>query len=445
MRLPLAFSCNWHPCSQMQDYEIFPELHVERAQGSVIYLKGGKRLIDAVSSWWCKPLGHGNERLRRALSRQAERFEHVIFANTTHSLALKLGKKLGMLLPSMNKVFYACDGSSAVEIALKMSLQYHRQNGADSRTKFAFLENSYHGETIFCYSVSDLGLYQDKFKAVIHKNPKITGLRYLDGPLNERSFETYKDWASVERQLNEVKEELAGVIVEPLVQGAAGFRMYSADLLSRLRAWTEANRCHLIADEIMTGLGRVGKKLAVEYAGVTPDFICIMKGLGAGWMPFGAVLTRQEIFDAFYDDYLTGKAFMHSNTFTGHALGMAVALEALKIYQEQNYYEMNCRRGKILYEALDFVRDKTGCLDSPRQLGFVAAADLRTLDGFPPDPRKRTGYRVYEKAVENGVLLRPLGDTLYLLPPFTIEEREVQEIAEAMILSINAVMERDNS
>ncbi len=440
MSLDIAFKHNWHPCSQMKDYEQFPYLHIKSAKGSVLTLKNGHQVIDAISSWWCKSLGHGHTELKEALEDQVAKFEHVIFANTTSDLAIQFGEKITGLTKNLDKCFYAGDGSTAIEVALKLSLQYHQQTGGCDKYKFAYLKNSYHGESIFCYSTSDLDLYKNKFKPILSnftKNLKISDFHYLSGELSENNFPVEDNWLSIKKNLDKHKENLAGIIIEPIVQGAGGMLIYSADLLVKLRSWCSQNDVHLIADEIMTGLGRVGNTFACEYAGIEPDIMCLMKGLSAGWLPFSAILTTSSIYDAFYDDYASGKAFMHSNTFTGHPLGMAIASKALDIYQRENFFEVNKKRGLLLSKILKLVGEQTGALAHVRQIGMIAAADLvNSKNGQFFDPKLRMGHLIYQKAIEFGILIRPLGDTLYLLPPYNITDEELAIIETSLLKTI---------
>lgn len=438
-----AFRHNWHPCSQMKDYEDFPWMHIKKAQGSTLILNNGKTVIDAISSWWCKSLGHGHPELKAALQKQSSDFEHVIFAHTSSDLAIEFGEKITGLTNSLDKCFYAGDGSSAVEIALKLSVQYHHQTGEKNKNKFAYLKNSYHGETILCYSVSDLGLYKDKFSSLIPSNILLNDFTYLHGQYEQQSTNEFlleNNWIKMKAVLEEHKNVLAGVIIEPIVQGAAGMLIYSPDVLAKLRHWCDLNNVHLIADEIMTGLGRVGNAFACEYANIEPDFICLMKGLSAGWMPFSTVLTNSSIYQAFYDDYITGKAFLHSNTFTGNALGMSIASKALDIYLRDNYFEMNKKRGLALAEIFKRVNDKTQCFTKIRQIGMVAAGDLVDCEGRNFDSQMRMGYQVYKKAVALGLLMRPLGDTLYLLPPYNVSDQELEIVEDILLRAIQKTL-----
>ena len=449
MKLGYEFRHNWHPCSQMKDYETFPNLRVQKANGCYLYTHQKQKVLDIISSWWCKPLGHQHPLIKEAVMGQMNKFEHVIFANTTSDLAIELGNKITQLASGLDKVFYACDGSTAVEIALKMSLQYHLQSGSKHKNKFAYFSNAYHGETILCYSVSDLELYQSQYKSLVKKQYKLTPPTYLQGRLPKNnildinnSWKKEIKWKKIEESLNEIKTLLSAIIVEPIVQGAAGMLMYSADLLHQLSLWCSKNRVHLIVDEIMTGFGRLGKKFAYEYANITPDFVCAMKGLGGGWTPFSVVLTKSEIYQAFYDDYQTGKAFMHSNTYSGYSLGMAAANAIIDILEQENWYSLVLEKGIILYKAMVTINEKVECLKNIRQIGFIAAAEI-DINYFEVKKNNikenRLGYLIYQEALKLGVLLRPLGNTIYFLPPFIISELDIELAVEKIIQAIQKV------
>ncbi|WP_408608952.1 adenosylmethionine--8-amino-7-oxononanoate transaminase [Aquicella siphonis] len=424
----------WHPCSQMKDYEILKPLEVAGAHQAWIELACGRRVIDAISSWWCKSLGHGHPRLRRALARQAEKFEHVIFANTTNETLVSLSEKLTALAPGLNKVFYAGDGSSAIEVALKMSLHSRRITGEAKRTRFVALENGYHGETLGALSVSDVGLYRAPYAAMLFEADFISPLPYVSGSADPLWENCEDGWQRIERGLEALADTVTAVIVEPIVQGAGGMKIYSRDFLARLRAFTGRHGIHLIADEIMTGLGRTGKMLACEHAGIAPDFICLSKGLTSGWLPMSAVLTREGIYDLFYDDFQAGKSFLHSHTFSGNALAASVALEVLDVMAEEGICARAEEMGAVLRVNMQEVAEQTGCLRNVRGLGAIAAADL-----ICANPDRRYGFEVYQHALKLGVLLRPLGNTIYWLPPLNIDAETLTSLKEKTIEAIQSV------
>ena len=412
----------WHPCSQMKDYETFKPLVINKAYGPYLELADGRKIIDAISSWWCKSLGHNHPRLKQALFKQAERFEHVILANTTNNTIEALAKKLSQLTHNLNKIFFAGDGSCAVEIAMKMSIHSRLLQGKCHKTQFMALLNSYHGETCGALSVSDLGLYRDPYKEILFNPIFIKNIPYINNK-NDPLWNDCSDyWPAIEKQLNQHAKNTTAIIVEPIVQGAGGMLIYSKDFLYRLRQWTHKNNIHLIADEIMTGLGRTGLPLACQYANIEPDFLCLSKGLTGGWLPFSAVLTTNEIYNLFYHV----EPFLHSHTYTGNALAASVALECLTILEQENIYQQVQNNENYLYNLMFEIAENTKKLTNIRNIGAIVAADL--IDG--------NGYAVYKKAVELGALLRPLGNTIYWLPPLNIGKQVLKELQNITQLAI---------
>ncbi|NJL32181.1 MAG: aminotransferase class III-fold pyridoxal phosphate-dependent enzyme, partial [Phycisphaerales bacterium] len=470
----------WHPCSQMRDYHDFEPLHVVGAKGSRLHLADGSSLIDAISSWWCKSLGHGHPRLQAALIAQAQQFEHVILANTTNEKAVTLCERLCELAngnddlqirnmvaratsdPAQSeirnhftKVFLAGDGSVGMEIALKMAFQAQQQRGQTSRTRFAHFAHGYHGETIATLAVGDCGLYGSPFAPLFFNSIRLENIPYRTGPGDPRWMDASDEWARIEKQLEAHAQELAGIVYEPVLQGAGGMKLYSPDLLPRLTAWAQAHGVFTIADEIASGLGRLGTPLASHLGQgsrskvqghqttndaidvgvslgnhdyVLPDIVVLSKGLTSGYMPLSAVLTTQSIYDIFDADYHEGKAFLHSNTYTGHALAVAVAHATLDVMHDEHIYAKVARHGPLLYQGLYQLSQKYSLLHNLRGCGMMAAVDLRHADGSPLDPRLRTGWQVYRSAVKRGVLLRNLGDTMYLYPPLNISPDDIAEM-----------------
>jgi adenosylmethionine---8-amino-7-oxononanoate aminotransferase len=451
----------WHPCSQMRDYRDFPPLEVVSARGTRIRLADGREILDAISSWWCKSLGHGHPRLAAALRAQLESFEHVITANTTSAPLVRLcerllaaanglgpaafgaGAPVGRAPGHFGKVFLADNGSTAVEIALKMALQAQAQRGEPHRTHFAALEAGYHGETIATLSVGDCDLYAAPYQPLMFPAVKLAGLPTRSGPDDPRWLDAGPEWEGIERVLDGMASELCAVVYEPVLQAAGGMRLYSPDLLRRLRAWADARGVYLIADEIAAGMGRLGTMLASHLvADALPDFATLSKGLTAGFLPLSAVLTTDAIYDLFDADYGAGRAFLHSNTYTGHALGVAVAAAVLDVFAEERILERVATVGPRLRAALAGVAATRPALGGLRGCGMMAAVDVRAPGGAPLDPARRTGYRIYQEAVKRGALLRPLGDTMYLFPPLTVSETEIDDMAVILADSVDAVVAR---
>lgn len=424
----------WHPCSQMKDYEQFKPLVVEKARGSYLMLSDGRRVIDAISSWWCKSLGHNDPRIKQALLEQAEKFEHVILANTTNQTIVELSKQLAALLPPLNKVMYASDGSCMIEAAMKMSVHARVIQGKPQRKQFIALQNAYHGETCAAMSVSDLGIYRDPYQSLLFPVHFIQHIPYVSGTDDPLWHDCSEVWSLIEANLAPLSDTATAVIIEPLIQGAAGMKIYSQDFLRRLRQWCTANDVHLIADEIMTGIGRSGKMLACQHADIVPDFMCLSKGLTAGWLPLSCLLTTDDMYALFYDDYHTGKSFLHSHTHTGNALAAGVALAVLAIMRQDSICQQAQQLGQKMRAAIETIAQSTGQLTHIRSLGAVVAADL-----ISDDNSRRLGYEVYQQAVKLGALLRPLGNTIYWFPPLNMHDDTLQElttITEQAILSV---------
>lgn len=420
----------WHPCAQMHDYETFSPLEIKSTQGCYIELKNGQKIIDANSSWWCKNLGHGHPRLREALIKQTEKFEHVILANTTNDTIVELSEKLTSLTKTLKKIMYASDGSCAVEIALKMSL-HSRKIQHSKKSRFASLKNSYHGETIFALSVSDVELYNKAYKDILIPCTYISQIPYVQNKYVPLWENCEKNWPLIELQLNAIADELTAIIVEPIVQASCGMQIYSADFLTRLREWTEKNDVHLIADEVMTGLGRTGLPFAFQYANIEPDIACVGKGLTAGWIPMSAVLLKNAIYDLFYDEYSAGKNFLHSHTHSGNALAASVANEVLNILEQENIYQQVQQKENLMLKLMQEIAYETCALQNVRGIGGIVAADL-----IVENPKQRLGYAIYQNAVKKGALLRPLGNTIYWLPPLNTSTdilKDLQGITHAAI------------
>lgn len=422
----------FHPCSQMKDHETYPPLEIVRAEGAYLYTADGRRLIDPISSWWCKSLGHGHPRIRAAVAAQMGKFEHVILAGTVNRTITELTERLAALLPGRRHLFYGGDGSTAVEIALKMATHAMRIRGEKKRTRFMALENGYHGETALSLAVSDLGIYKEPYRALAADYPMLTGLPYCAGPNDPLFTDCGAAWSALEAQLEREKDTLCALIVEPIVQGAGGMLIYSADLLRRLRLWTEKNGVYLIADEIMTGFYRTGTPLAGGHAGIAPDLVCLSKGLTAGWAAMSAVVMSGELYDIFYADYGAGRDFLHSNTYAGNALAAAAALEAQKIYEDDGIAARVAATAPVLQRLMQEVAAETGMLTNVRGIGMIAAADIKSE--FIKAPR--AGYRVYRRAVELGALLRPLGNTIYWLPPLNTSLGTLEELKEITVRAL---------
>lgn len=422
----------WYPCSQMKDYNSLPPIEISKASGSYLYDENGHKIIDAISSWWCKSLGHQHPQIKEAITKQLDCFEHIIGTNTVSKPLTQLSKKLAMLQPELNKVFYAGDGSCAIEVAMKMSLHSRKILKQTKRQHFISLSNSYHGETLATLSVSDVGLYKKPYLDLCFNCTHIKNIPYVNNILSPLWSDASKIWPAIEKQLDIVKDIATAIIIEPILQGAGGMKIYSADFLFRLDNYAKANNIHLISDEIMTGFGRTGKTLAGMHANIKPDFICLSKALTAGTLPMSAILTSTKIYDLFYDDYETGKAFLHSNTYGGNALAAAVANVVLDIHISENINQQAQKLELNLLNGIEQVQKETNCLTNIRHIGAMIAADLNL-------PIERAGFKLFKKAVKFGAFLRPLGNTLYWLPPLNTPAYVIDELTDITIRSIKAL------
>ncbi|MCI7760334.1 MAG: adenosylmethionine--8-amino-7-oxononanoate transaminase [[Eubacterium] saphenum] len=421
----------WHPCSQMKDYETLPPIVVERGEGVKLYDKNGKEYIDIVSSWWCNLLGHCNPKINAAVKEQIDKLEHVIFANFTHEPAIKLCGELMKIIPKgLCKFNFSDNGSAAVECALKMSFQYQYQTGKPKKQRFMCLSEGYHGETIGALSVGTMDLYAKIYQPMLMDTIRIEAPDCFRCPYGKtRDNCSCECFEHAEKAFERYAEETAAVIVEPLLQGSAGMRIYPALYLKKLRELCDKFDVLLIADEIATGFGRTGKMFAFDHAGVSPDIMCISKGLTGGYMPMSMTVTTQAVYDAFYADYSEGKAFMHSHTYSGNPLGCACALAVQQIFREDNILENAQKRAVYLSKRLNERLGGYKHTGEIRHISLINAIELvknpRTKESFPSG--LRTGYQIYKKALERGLLLRPLGDVLYFNPPLTITEGELDE------------------
>lgn len=333
----------------------------------------------------------------------------------------------------LNKVFYASEGSSAVEIALKMSLHTRFNQGDLQRKHFIALKNGYHGETLGALSVSDVGLYRKPYEALLFETHFID-VPYVSGAHDILWHDARQAWSQIVKSLEPYADTTTAIIIEPILQGAGGMKIVSPDFLSRLARWAKHHNIHLIADEIMTGFGRTGKMLASEHAGIAPDFICVSKGLTSGCLPLSAVITTDAIYEIFYDDYHTNKAFLHSHTHSGNALAASVALATLNVIQQDNLCDRANQLQSLMMANLKEISDKTGKLKNLRGIGAMVAADLITEDN-----NRRLGYDVFREAVKLGAFLRPLGNTIYWLPPLIIEQNTVEDLKNITLQSIQSV------
>ncbi len=417
----------WHPCTQMKDYEKLPLIPIKKGQGVYLFDYDDNKYIDSISSWWVNMFGHANEYINKKLKEQVDNLEHVILTCFTHEPIVELSKRLVDITPKgLERVFYSDNGSSAVEVALKMSYQYHKNRG-ETRPYFLSLQNGYHGETIGALSVSDVGLYKDTFENIL--------LKTLQVPVpKDQSEDSAKEAAlKLEEVLKKHSHEISGFILEPLIQCAGSMHMYSPLYLKLARELCNKYNIHLIADEIASGFGRTGTMFGCEQANITPDFMTLSKGLTGGYLPLSCVLTTNAIYDAFYCDYNEYKAFLHSHSFTGNPLCCSVANATLDIFEKDNVVNENKKLSAYINKKLDRFKELDN-VENIRQQGMVAALDIK---GYKPEDR--IGLKVFDYALENGVFLRPLGHVVYFMPPYVITFEEIDKMMDVAYEAIKSL------
>jgi adenosylmethionine-8-amino-7-oxononanoate aminotransferase len=416
----------WHPCTQMQHHEEVPLIAVARGQGPWLYDHEGRRYLDGISSWWVNLFGHANPRINAALKAQLDTLEHAMLAGFTHEPVIELSEKLAALTGhNLGHAFYASDGASAVEIALKMSFHYWRNAGHADKQEFVCLQGSYHGETIGALAVTDVALFKDAY------GPLLRAARTVSSPdaRNARDGETARDVAlraakDVETLFAERAGKIAAIIVEPLVQCATGMAMHDPVYLQRLRELCDKYHVHLIADEIAVGCGRTGTFFACEQAAIWPDFLCLSKGISGGYLPLSLVLSSDKVYEAFYSEDIT-RGFLHSHSYTGNALACRAALATLDIFEQDDVLERNRATATRLMQEL------APLLDHPRAINFRQRGMILAFDAVEPDARRASTFarRFFASAVENELLLRPIGRTVYLMPPYVLDEEEIVGLA----------------
>lgn len=418
----------WHPCTQMQDHEWLPLVPIRRGRGVWLEDYAGLRYLDAVSSWWVNLFGHCHPHINAAIKAQLDELEHVILAGFSHAPATRLAEQLVRITPpGLDRVFLADNGSSAVEVALKMSFQFWRNQG-QTRSKFVTLSNSYHGETLGALAVGDVGLYRDMYAPLLLERLVAPSPDCFDrDPDDDWESHSRKRFDDMAELLRSNAGEVCAVIVEPLVQCAGGMRMYHPVYLRLLRELCDELDIHLIADEIAVGFGRTGTLFACEQAGISPDFMCLSKGLTGGYLPLSAVLVPDAIYQAFYADYASMKGFLHSHSYTGNPLACTAALATIELF---GHSDVLGRNREIARQIMAQVKDLETHphVGDVRQTGMITAIELVAdkADKTPFPWQQRRGLRVYQYGLKHGVLLRPLGNVIYFMPPYVISDDEIE-------------------
>jgi len=439
----------------MQTSEKYPPLLIERAQGIKLYDADGNFYYDTISSWWCNIHGHNHPKINAAINAQLKKFAHVMFAGFTHKPAIALSEKLLKIAPhNLSRVFYSDDGSTAVETTLKMSFQYWQNIGQKEKTKFVALDAGYHGDTVGTMSISGVDLFNEVFSPLFFKSFKVpspncyrcpaghyhqTGQRAtaaLNPPLNratEKPRCKLECLKQLETLLAHKNQEIAALILEPLVMAAGGMIIYPKEYLIKAAQLAKKYNVHLIVDEVATGFGRTGKMFAIEHAKVQPDFMCLSKGLTAGYLPMGATLTTEKIYRAFLGEPGGRKTFYHGHTYTANPIASAVALASLKIFEEEKTLARAQKTIAAFHKALENFRDLPFVGDV-RALGFIGAIELvkdkATKEMFAPKENNHLGQEIYRAGLKEHLVLRPLGNIIYLWLPVGISSKELEEVME---------------
>src|SRR5450432_2269828 len=423
----------WHPCTQMKDHEQLPPIPIRRGRGAWLEDFEGKRYLDAVSSWWVNLFGHANPSINAAVREQLESLEQVILAGFTHEPVIALSEELTAVAPQgLTRCFSADNGSSAVEVAVKMSFHYWRNVGRSGKRRFITLANSYHGETLGALAVGNVGLYKEIYQPLLMDVITVPSPDcYERDPKVSWADHSRAQFAHMEAALARHAHEACAVIVEPLVQCAAGMRMYDPVYLTLLREACDRHQVHLIADEIAVGFGRTGTLFACEQAGITPDFMCLSKGLTGGYLPLSAVLTTDEVYAAFYDEYVKLNAFLHSHSFTGNPLACAAARASLALFREHDVLASNRALSAHMGARARALAEHPHVAEV-RQCGMILAAEfVRDKAQRLPFPwQERRGQTLYRHALARGVLLRPIGNVVYFMPPYVVTTAEIDLMVE---------------
>jgi adenosylmethionine---8-amino-7-oxononanoate aminotransferase len=412
----------WHPCTQMKLHETMPLVPIAHARGPWLYDFDGCRYLDAVSSWWVNLFGHSHPAINAAIAEQLAELEHVLLAGFTHRPAVQLAERLAEMAPGkLGHCFYASDGASAVEIALKMSFHYWSNSGRPAKTGFVSLAQSYHGETLGALAVTDVALFRDVYAPLLKRNATVPSPDpRLAAPGTTPRAHALAAAAALESWLAEHHDRTAALIVEPLVQGAAGMAIYDPAYLSRARDLCDRFNVHLIADEIMTAFGRTGTMFACEQADIAPDFLCLSKGLTGGYLPLSAVLTTDAVYAAFYDNDVA-RGFLHSHSYTGNALACRAALAVLDLFRDGDVIAGNRDRATRM-TALAQPLAAHPKVRNFRHLGMIWAFEIDS---------KRDDFArwCFAQALERELLLRPIGNTLYWMPPYVLTDEQMQLLA----------------
>lgn len=426
----------WHPCTQSIRLEAVPPLPIARGEGVWLFDQEGRRYMDATSSWWVNLFGHAHPAINDALKQQLDTLSHVMLAGCTHAPAVELAERLSALTgQALGHCFYASDGASAVEIALKMSFHFWRNAGRSGKRRFVALKQGYHGETLGALHVTDVPVFRDAYAPLLANAHLVASPDARSARAGEGAADVARRAAAeLEALLAEQHGTIAAVIVEPLVQCATGMAMHDPEYLRLARALCDRYEVHLIADEIAVGCGRTGSFFACEQAGIWPDFLCLSKGISGGYLPLALVMTRDAIHDAFVDDD-AARSFLHSHSYTGNALACRAALATLDLFESEDALRRNRDRAARLLQRLREGLEGQHA-DHLRQRGMITAFDVR-------EPGARFAERFHLAARAQGLLMRPIGNTVYLMPPYAIGDGEIDRLVDGTLATLKATMENN--
>ena len=427
----------WHPCTQMKHHESLPLIAITKGKGAWLFDDKGTALLDCISSWWTNLFGHSNTRINQAIISQLEKIEHVMLAGFTHPPVVELSEKLSALTQGyLGHVFYASDGASAVEIALKMSHHYWKLNNKPQKKKFVCLENGYHGETLGALAVTDVAIFREAYGSLLQDVFTVPSPDIRKAQEGESADDVARQAAKkLEDLLKSEHQNIAAIIVEPLVQCAGQMAMYSPEYLRLARSLCDRFNVHLIADEIAVGCGRSGKFFACEHAGIWPDFLTLSKGISGGYLPLSLSMTTDTIYRTFYADQ-TQQGFLHSHSYTGNPLACAAALACLDIFETESVLEKNLERSKDLTKAFAWAREDTR-IQHWRQQGMILAFDIKPKSLKSPNSFSREMFSV---SLKEGVLIRPISNTIYVMPPYILSAEEATQMGTSVQRALDQVL-----
>ena len=427
----------WHPCTQMKHHESLPLIAITKGKGAWLFDDKENALLDCISSWWTNLFGHSNPHINQAITKQLEKIEHVMLAGFTHPPVVALSEKLSALTQGhLGHVFFASDGASAVEIALKMSHHFWRLNNKPQKKKFVCLENGYHGETLGALAVTDVAIFRESYGSLLQDVFTVPSPDARKAKLGESADDVARQAAKkLEALLEAEHHHIAAIIIEPLVQCAGQMAMYSPEYLRLVRSLCDRYSVHLIADEIAVGCGRSGKFFACEHAGIWPDFLTLSKGISGGYLPLSLSMTTDKIYRAFYGDQMQ-QGFLHSHSYTGNPLACAAALACLEIFETESVLEKNLERSKDLANAFAWAKSDSR-IEHWRQQGMILAFDIK-----PAALKNSTTFSrdMFSASMAEGILIRPIGNTIYVMPPYILSSEEAIQMGDSVQRALNRVL-----